>query len=107
MTRSRKPHLMKTKIHFTIATLRFALGLTLLSTLNSQLSTLFAQGTTFTYQGRLAAGANAANGNYDMQFYLRDALAPPGNPVGPTNTITPVAVSNGLFTVLLDFGANF
>jgi hypothetical protein len=89
------------------ATLMPAALLALLSALNSQLSTLFAQGTAFTYQGRLAAGANTANGNYDMQFSLRDALTPPGNPVGPTNTITPVAVSNGLFTVALDFGANF
>jgi trimeric autotransporter adhesin len=97
----------KNKIHFAIPTLRFALGLALLATLNSRPSALFAQGTAFTYQGRLSAGTGVANGNYDMQFYLRDALAPPGNPVGNTNTIAPVAVSNGLFTVVLDFGANF
>jgi hypothetical protein len=38
-----------------------------------------------------------------MQFYLRDA-ASGGNPVGVTNTVAPVNVTNGLFTVLLDFG---
>jgi trimeric autotransporter adhesin len=63
-----------------------------------------AQGTAFTYQGRLTSGTNVANGNYDLQFYLRDALMA-GNPVGNTNTLAPVAVSNGLFTVALDFGA--
>jgi hypothetical protein len=63
------------------------------------------QGTAFTYQGRLAENGNPANGSYDLQFYLRDALAA-GNPVGATNTLAPVAVNSGLFTVTLDFGAN-
>ena len=62
-----------------------------------------AQGTAFTYQGRLTDNGNPANGNYDLQFYLRDALVA-GNPVGVTNTIAPVAANNGLFTVTLDFG---
>jgi Chaperone of endosialidase len=65
---------------------------------------LLAQGTAFTFQGRLIDGTNAANGAYDMRFYLRDALAG-GSPVGITNTVAPVAASNGLFTVTLDFGA--
>ncbi len=98
---------MKTKIHSVLRTSHFALGLALLSTLNPQLSTVCAQGTAFTYQGRLNDGANPANGSYDLRFYLRDALAPPGNPVGATNTfngVTPVVASNGLFTVSLDFG---
>ena len=81
-----------------------ALALLTLSTLNSQLSTAQAQGTAFTYQGRLNASGNPANGSYDMQFYLRDALTA-GNPVGDTNTLAPVAATNGLFTVMLDFGA--
>src|SRR5437899_3175705 len=68
------------------------------------LASAFAQGTAFTYQGRLTAGTNAASGNYDLRFYLRDALTV-GNPVVNTNTLAPVAVSNGFFTVTLDFGA--
>ncbi|SPE56479.1 hypothetical protein SBV1_2400011 [Verrucomicrobia bacterium] len=64
----------------------------------------FGQGTAFTYQGSLTDSASPANGNYDLEFYLRDA-ASGGSPVGTTNTIAPVAVSNGLFTVTLDFGA--
>jgi hypothetical protein len=73
------------------------------STINLQLST-FAQGTAFTYQGRLNDGSSPANGNYDMQFYLRNA-AVAGSPVGNTNTVAPVQASNGLFTVTLNFGA--
>ncbi|SPE54681.1 exported hypothetical protein [Verrucomicrobia bacterium] len=64
----------------------------------------FGQGTAFTYQGSLTDSASPANGNYDLEFYLRDA-ASGGSPVGTTNAIAPVAVSNGLFTVTLDFGA--
>src|SRR4051812_46471132 len=97
---------MKNRINFASRAWELALGMALLSTLNFQISTLFAQGTAFTYQGRLTSGVNPANGNYDMQFYLRDALTA-GNPVGTANTIAPVIVSNGLFTVPLDFGANF
>jgi hypothetical protein len=67
-------------------------------------SSAFGQGTAFTYQGSLTDSGSPANGNYDMEFYLRDA-ASGGNPVGTTNTLAPVAVSNGLFTVTLDFGA--
>lgn len=58
-------------------------------------------GTAFTYQGKLAAGTNAANGLYDLQFKLYNA----GNDqVGPTLTTNALAVTNGLFTVGLDFG---
>jgi hypothetical protein len=63
-----------------------------------------AQGTAFTYQGRLNDGAGPANGSYDLTFALFDA-ATVGNQVGGflTNAATPV--SNGLFTVTLDFGS--
>jgi hypothetical protein len=75
----------------------------LLSTLNPQLSTCLAQGTAFTYQGRLNDGANPATGIYDLRLTIYD-LASAGNVVaGPiTNSVT--GVSNGLFTVTLDFG---
>jgi hypothetical protein len=62
-----------------------------------------AVGTAFTYNGRLAIGSNAANGSFDLQFRLRDAVIA-GSLVGTANTLAPVAVSNGLFTVILDFG---
>ena len=65
-----------------------------------------AQVTAFTYQGRLNDGANPANGTYNLRFAIFDALTL-GNPVGSPFTNAPVNVSNGLFTVVLDFGANF
>ena len=82
------------------------LALAWLLTLNPELSTLLAQGTAFTYQGRLNDGPNPADGTYHLRFTLFDALTV-GNQVGPPLTNSPVNVSNGLFTVTLDFGANF
>src|SRR5208337_2519943 len=63
----------------------------------------FAQGTAFTYQGRLNDGGNAAQGTYDLQFTLTDSLID-GNLVAGPMTNTAVSVNNGLFTVVLDFG---
>src|SRR5712691_1252217 len=63
------------------------------------------QTTGFTYQGRLTDGGTAANGNYDLQFALFDSLSG-GTQVGSTQALNTVAVSNGVFTVSLDFGAN-
>jgi hypothetical protein len=69
----------------------------------AQLATLHAQGTAFTYQGRLNDGANPANGTYDLRFQLNDA-ATGGNNRGQPLTNSAVTVSNGLFTTTLDFG---
>ena len=80
-----------------------ALALLALSTLNLQLSTAFAQGTAFTYQGRLNDSDRSGNGNYDVGFTLFDAAGGGIMIAGPlTNT---VSVSNGLFTTTVDFGA--
>jgi len=62
------------------------------------------QTTSFIYQGRLTDGGTAANGNYDLQFVLWDS-ASGGAQIGSTLTLSTVAVSNGVFTVSLDFGA--
>ena len=83
---------------------KLLVGLALLSTLNPQLSTAFAQGTAFTYQGRLTSGTNAASGIYDLRFTIYDSSGGPTVIAGPL-TLDPVAISNGLFTVTLDFGA--
>jgi len=65
-----------------------------------------AQGTTaFTYQGQLSAGTNAANGSYDMTFAVYDANVG-GNQIAGPITNSAVAVTNGLFTVTLNFGSN-
>src|SRR5437016_2665311 len=61
----------------------------------------FAQGTAFTYQGLLQAGANPANGIYDLRFALYDAPAG-GSAVGGSLTNTATGVSNGLFIATLD-----
>lgn len=84
-------------------------GLVLLSTLNPQLSTCFAQGTNaFTYQGRLADAGQPAIGRYDFRagLYNRAATGDPGDAqMAATLTVTNVPVSNGLFVLNLDFGA--
>jgi len=69
-------------------------------------SSTIAQGTAFTYQGRLNDGANLANGNYDLRFAIFDA-ASAGAQQGNLITNSATAVSNGLFTVTLDFGNQF
>src|SRR6266576_3516896 len=62
-----------------------------------------AQTSSFSYQGRLTDNGTPANGNYDLQFALFDSLSG-GSQVGSTQTVNTVAVSNGIFTVRLDFG---
>ena len=62
-----------------------------------------AQGTAFTYQGRLNDGGNPANGAYDFRFRLAsDPLA--NNYVGGAYLTNGIAVSNGLFITTMDFG---
>lgn len=65
--------------------------------------TVHAQYSAYTYQGHLMDGGTSANGNYDIQFTLRNSLTG-GSPVGSPNTVSPVNVLNGTFTVTLDFG---
>lgn len=88
---------MKTKL-FAI------LALTLLCAFNSPLSTAFAQGTAFTYQGQLQNDGSPANGSYDLTFTLYD-VSNGGSSVSGPLTNSAVAVTNGLFTVIIDFGA--
>lgn len=63
----------------------------------------FAQTTAFTFQGRLMNGANRANGLYDLTFSLFGANTN-GSPAAGSLTNAPVLVTNGLFTLTLDFG---
>lgn len=63
-------------------------------------------GTSFTYQGRLTDGGAPANGSYDLQFRLFDD-ATAGSQVGPTLVGQDLTVTDGLFTVRLDFGNVF
>lgn len=61
-----------------------------------------AQENAFTYQGRLDHSGVPANGEFDFTFVLC-AEANGDNPIG-TNSLAKVWVTNGLFTVGLDFG---
>jgi hypothetical protein len=93
---------MKTKRHHLFT----ALALLVLATLNVQFAIACAQGTAFTYQGRLNDGASAASGKtYGMVFYLYDAPTN-GNQLGNLGIVS-VTVSHGLFTLPLDFGNVF
>jgi len=66
-----------------------------------------AQTTAFTYQGRLSDRANPANGAYQMQFALYDVSnVQQPQPIPITITLNNVAVTNGVFTVSLDFGGS-
>ena len=83
---------MKDKLVLLLSSLLLASGL-------SQAAPL---GTAFTYQGRLDQNGHAANGSYQMLFRLYDVSS--GGSylfITPTNV---VAVTNGLFTVDLEFG---
>ncbi len=80
--------------------------LTVLSTLGAQLPTAHAQGTAFTYQGRLNDSGAPANGSYDLRFAIFDASSA-GNQAGNAQTNTAAGVTNGIFSVTLDFGGIF
>jgi hypothetical protein len=87
-----------------ITSFKIILPLVLLAGLTLDLR---AQGTAFTYQGRLAVGTTSANGNYDFTFALYGSPDQQGNLLAGPVTNPAVAVSNGLFTTLVDFGNVF
>jgi hypothetical protein len=66
----------------------------------------FGQDASFTYQGILKHDGVAAYGTYDFEFRLYQ-FDTGGTPLGPANLRSAVIVSNGLFTVVLDFGGVF
>ena len=61
-----------------------------------------AQTTAFTYQGQLNSSNAPATGSYDFRFQIYNAN---NSVVAVPLTNAPVGVTNGLFTVTLDFGA--
>lgn len=65
-----------------------------------------AQTTQFNYQGNLRDGGGPANGAYDLTFRLYDSLTVgTGTAYGSTVLVTNVAVTNGVFSIPVDFGA--
>ncbi len=61
-------------------------------------------GSGFTYQGRITDSGGPVDGTCDLTFRLHDAAAG-GTQVGSSVSQNGVAVSDGLFTVQLDFGS--
>jgi hypothetical protein len=82
---------MKTKVLIAIAMVGLSLSLA------------HSQGTAFTYQGSLTQSGAPATGLYSLRFALYDSVGG-GSLVGAPQTNNTVSVSNGLFTVSLDFG---
>lgn len=67
-----------------------------------------AQTTTFTYRGKLTDDYNQLTGTYDLQFNLYDEAAGTHSPLNATPVvIEDVQVTNGTFSVALDFGNLF
>jgi hypothetical protein len=82
------------------------LVLAFLSAFSFHLSSLYAQGTAFTYQGQLQNNGSPASGTYNLTFTLFNTNTA-GVPVAGPVTNNSVVVTNGLFTVTLDFGGVF
>ncbi|MCZ6834910.1 MAG: hypothetical protein O7G85_03980 [Planctomycetota bacterium] len=86
-----------TKHHKTLLVLIFLLG--------GVTNSVSAQSETdFTYQGELMESGVPANGTYNMDFMLFDALTA-GSQVGSTINIPSVVVTDGRFAVDLDYGS--
>jgi hypothetical protein len=86
---------MKTNIRQIFTTLALVAGL----------QQALAQGTAFTYQGQFNDGASPATGSYDLKFTIYDSTNNPGIVVAGPLTNAATVISNGLFTVTLDFGS--
>jgi hypothetical protein len=68
-------------------------------------TTVFAQTSAITYQGKLNDAGVPANGNYDFTFKLFSVTAG-GSQIGVDLVRDDVQVTNGVFTVNLDFGSS-
>ena len=80
--------------------------LLLLAAMVGGLNNLHAQ-TAFTYQGKLVDDCCPATGLYDLTFKVFDTAGPGGGgQQGATLPLVAVPVTNGLFTVSLDFGSS-
>jgi len=89
---------MRTEPHSLFA----LLALLAVSTFNEQIGIARAQGTAFTYEGQLQDNGSPASGTYNLAFTLFDTNSGGSAVAGPV-TSKGVIVSNGLFTVLVDF----
>ncbi|HXP60323.1 MAG TPA: hypothetical protein VN829_07525, partial [Dongiaceae bacterium] len=97
---------LRADLWWVLAALTLALNPGNLSAASTGDTNLAPLSTAFTYQGLLEAGGGPASGIYDLRFTLYDAPTNGATVAGPL-TNSAVAISNGLFTVALDFGAVF
>jgi hypothetical protein len=65
-----------------------------------------ATGSAISYQGILSDGGGPLNGTCDLRFALYDALES-GNQIGSNDDIMAVAMSSGVFTVLVNANDEF
>jgi len=93
--RQLKKNNMKTKIHSSLAAI-FCL-------LVGGATPAFAQGTAFSYEGRLNTNGSPAQGVYDFRYAIYDGVTN-GTQIGGTLTNSATGITNGLFTATLDFG---
>jgi hypothetical protein len=91
------PHLLMARMRVHCARLFIVLALAV------AVESARAQGTAFTYQGELTYNGALANGIFDLRFTVLNASSGGIAFSGPV-TRNAVTISNGVFTVLLDFG---
>src|SRR5438445_5760716 len=65
-----------------------------------------AQGTAFTYQGRLNDHGSPTTGSYDLLLTIYDSASNPGTVIAGPLTNSATAMTEGLFTITVDFGAS-
>src|SRR5271170_5829928 len=85
---------MKTKFHYLFVALLLFAGA----------NRAAAQGTAFTYSGQLQDNGSPANGTYNLTFLLFNTTNTSAVAVAGPVTNNAVIITNGLFTVLVDFG---
>ncbi|HOR72376.1 MAG TPA: tail fiber domain-containing protein [Kiritimatiellia bacterium] len=90
-------------MRITLSLLSLVLGLTF----SLPTGTALAQGTAFTYQGRLDSDGTPFNGSATFKPTLWDAATNGVLLAGNSPTTVTLEVTNGLFTLSLDFGAQF
>lgn len=83
------------------------LALAFLGAFNAHLSSVQAQGTAFIYQGRLTQSGSNYSGNAEFLPTLWDAGTGGTQVAAGSPEQVVVGVTNGLFLLPLDFGANF
>jgi hypothetical protein len=87
--------------------LRLLAALALVLTLGFPSETSFAQGTAFTYQGKLDSNGTPYTGSAEFQPTLWTAQSGGSQVAANTPASVVLNVTNGLFVLPLDFGANF